>query len=403
MNKKKIICYTICSLFLLGFIILCIYGYNNIDKKDTDIKSSDSFIFDLKYGQDFEKEWNNLGDSQKYFELGSEHFYLDEETDEYKYTDNFVLALFKLCDGYYKDARTEDFEFICNIALAKLIDKGDAKEVCFEFYKITQEHDKETFIEGLGRPLIYLDYLAESYGYKEGDTVKFGEDTFKYIGCDKWVNSSNIEYISYQHGDDLGVKCVQTEVASTNNSNTTQNSSSSNKNNSTSSSNKNSKYVSEQWGYSKGDTAQTTADGVYTYLGNDIWQDTNGSTYKARLEGNNIVFYEKSPYGVSSATDEDGYMLPGADDTPTEDPDKDSRDPSGWRIGTAGWHEYWDGKTVKEFHDNAGYTKLYYIVKPAEGNRLPTTEYYPDDYVIGSYALICEENIYTGEPIYGKY
>ena len=395
MSKKLRIILTVVFVFLTLVIIGLIRFLSPVNN---DIYAN---IDDVNLEEEYPEAWAELGESLKILEYGGNDFHAGDNYT-FVYTDKFKEVFRKIYNGYYKDTSDEQLDTILFDKINRITTITLSAGEVYEKLKPTDGITLEAYLAELDTKLIEAKTLSAKHGYSIGDkTTTKGGVEFTYQGGDKWIDSNNVVHTLVEHEGGFHFEEENKQVASNTQNN---NSSSSNKNNSSSSSNnKNSKYVSEQWGYSKGDTAQTTADGVYTYLGNDIWQSSNGTTYKARLVGSNIEFFAKSPFGVSSVTDEDGYMLPDVDDTSTEDPDKDSRDPSGWRIGTAGWHEYWDGKTVKEFHDNAGYTKLYYIVKPAEGNRLPTTEYYPDDYVIGSYALICEENIYTGEPIYGKY
>lgn len=86
-----------------------------------------------------------------------------------------------------------------------------------------------------------------------------------------------------------------------------------------------------------------------------------------------------------------------------EDPDRNPFDASGWDMGTAGWHEYWDGKTVKEYGEQGGFHSLYCVVEQGQGNQLGRVINYPDDYVIGSYGIIYYNFYGEGQHLYGKY
>ena len=85
----------------------------------------------------------------------------------------------------------------------------------------------------------------------------------------------------------------------------------------------------------------------------------------------------------------------GADTTPLK-PYVPWVDPSGYELGTAGWHAYWDGKTFGDYYDAGGTQVLLYV----QGTSFAT---YPDWYVIGSYDVIRYGYFEDGSDLVGQY
>lgn len=72
-------------------------------------------------------------------------------------------------------------------------------------------------------------------------------------------------------------------------------------------------------------------------------------------------------------------------------------DPSGCEVGSAGWHAYWDGNTVKECEEQGCIASFLAITE--KGDWIS----YPDNYVIGSYGIISKNYYGEGQHLYGKY
>lgn len=392
MNYKKAFFGVLAIPVIIGVVVFVV-NYINAYKD-----LNDTIVYEVNLEEEYPEAWAELGESLKILELGGNDFFCDNNATYY-FSSDFEEVFRKMHGGYYKDTSDEQIHAI-------LLDKIDrmttfclnAGEV-YEKLKPTDGVTIETYLVEIDAKIAESKTISAGMGYKVGDALDGNTDRI-YQGGDRWIDSNNVVWIpSITEEGHVVFNAETSQVADNTQSN---NSSSTNKNNSNSSTNNNSKYISERNGCKEGDTITTSTGVQLTYLGKDIWQDSSGETYKARDNGNNeIKFYSKSPWGVSSATDEDGYILPGS--MTQEEIEKNEFDPSGYAIGTAGWHAYWDGKTVKEYNEQGGFHSLYYIIKEGEGNRLPTTKDYPDDYVIGSYAIL-EENFYgEDQHLYGEY
>ncbi len=401
-KKKRIVKILVITLLVISCLALCFYIIYKKNEKDTE-DYLDSQFYEL---EDADEE---LGELFKYLEPNTDDFYYDKEAGKYYFSDNFKKAFYKIADNYYDGISDEQINFILcytfgepfgteidgtytdynnkeDVYVALLpFDCADDYISFDEYYEHITKKQQDILDNVANEKVLEKESktLSGGAGYEIGVAYEFKDgNKYTYQGDDKWLATDGTVYIAVS--DNKGGFLIETEhkqVASNNNTN-----------NNTNNKNSNSKYISERHGYKVG-SVKAAQDGTkYTYIGNDIWKDSDGNRYVARAGSNNneIDLYVEGSTGEGHYVELEVYF-----------PDTDSRDPSGWRIGTSGWHEYWDGKTVRQFYEESGkYERLDYYWD--NNNPLNTIDY-PLDYVIGSRALIYKNFPGTGTDIYGKY